>query len=276
MKSTMTGCLTFCICFGLSARGSAQVDTEPELNSVLRSTESSEDIPPPTPVPENSVPNTDETIGESSSPSAVPVPRSPQDGQEVRAYDFGISYRPTAQGLAVQGVLVNSHASSAGIRPRDVIVAIDDQTATAELLSGPIETVEVVRGGVSQTLTVGTQVDSGTARYVPQNQTAYSVPRTSTTTVPRNQSAYRSPRTYGYSPAYDNRYAPNAIYRDNPYSDYRRYRYQSRPRISIGYGTGFYGPSYGGFRTPYGLGPGRGGYYGRGYRGSGFSISIGF
>jgi hypothetical protein len=236
-----------------------------------------DDIPPPVPVPETSVPAQQRQSAEGSIDSR-PVPR----GGEVRAYDFGISYVSTDQGLQVKGVVIGSLAAASGVRPNDMIVAVNGNPVDDDaLIRDPVETLELIRSGVRESLTVASSAQRR-ANYVPKNQSAYTVPEGSTAppaTAPRVPS-----RTYGQAPVY--RYAPGTVYRTQPYSSRSYYYGAGRPRISIGYGAAIgsgYGP-YRGYRYSPGMRyGGYGGYgrgvgvgYGRGYGRSGISISFGF
>ena len=247
----------------------------PPVTSVLQTapSTSSEDIPPPAPVP-------DDTVAPTPAPQPV---ATAAPGQELRSFNFGISYAPTAAGLLVKGVIVGSPASATGVRPNDVIVTLDGEPATAAGLDGSFSSLEVQRRGSLSTLDVTSAPQGGgTANYVPQNRAAYSVPRT-TYRVP--DTTYSAPRRY--APVYE--YAPGTAY-TRPYS-YRSYYGASRPRVSIGYSSGIgfgpgfgayrgfgYGPGlrYGGFGPGFGYGRGVGVGFGRGFGGSGVSIGIGF
>lgn len=286
MKSLFSRSICFATLLLIATRVTAQddlrplIDSDSEVESVLQAAET-EDIPPPIPVPDAGVaiPEPRPVTGADLAPTTA--------GGESKAYDFGISYVSTTQGMQVRGVLVDSQAAAVGLQPNDTIVSVNGGVASYEALQqGQIESIEVIRDGMRQTLQADatTRRDSGAGVYVPNSQSAYSVPRR--TSAP--QSAYRvptttysTPRTYRYSPSYDERYAPGYVYRSvRPSYAYPVYRDYARPRVSIGYGTGGIGPRIGGYRGfgvggP-GFGYGRYGGYGRGFGGSGFSIRIGF
>lgn len=257
----------------------AQVDSaaSEETTSVLQNTLppadekpelADEDVPPPAPTPETAT-----TSPTPTRPTPTVTARPVRQGPEARAYGFGVSYVPTDQGLQVVGVVVGSIAAQAGVRPNDMIIALNGDAPSADVLvREPVESLEVIRGGVHRALTVA---DPGVATTAPQQRQTYSAPSNPAPTPPNPPTnTYRAPADY--RPGYQSR-------------SYSYRSYYGRPRVSVGYGVGpayGVGPGYGVYR---GYGPGIGYYgyggYGRGvgvrygtggYGRSGFSIRIGF
>ncbi len=273
----------------------------------------SEDIPPPVPMPDKNMEMADKMEMADGMEMADKTMSQPADqsmqGGEVKAYDFGVTYVPTANGLKVSGVIVGGRAAAAGVQPGDMIVAVNGQTPSGNQISqNQVQSLTVLRNGQQQRISVGsaaqrTTVMSApapsapitaapaaaptTAYYAPRRTVAYAVPRTTTYSAPV--------RSYRYAPSYNTRYAPSSAYYRSP----RSYSYSRRPSISIGIGTGYggFGPGYGryggfggssfgrygGFGGPsFGRYGGFGGssfgrYGGYGGRGrSGFSIGFGF
>ena len=258
-----------------------------------------EDIPPPLPVPDSSV-------SYERSPTNYPAEEGGGDG-EIRAFDFGASVVPSPDGVQVVGVIVDSPAANAGVKPGDIISRVNDAEASANALMGNVETVEVTRQGLRQTLGVRMQAGSATytnptptmsdptyseyerervpyedsdqfeAREIPAQQPqsrvhSYSVPRTT----------YSAPQRYYVTPRYQSQryYEPPSAYRTRYYS-YRPsaavyFRPSPNVTIGIGNGVGLYGypgyPGVGYYGRGFGYGPGYGLGPGRGRGGVGISI----
>lgn len=236
-----------------------------------------EEVPPPIPEPQ--------VAPEMASPEPAAMPAAgsypPANGQEMRAWDFGVSYVSTGAGLKVKGVIVGSPAAAMGVKPNDVIVSVNDAMITSgnALDAAQINSVSVVRNGQAMNLTPGSH---SVQRPATPQQATYSVPRTT----------YSAPQRYRYAPSYNYQRAPAVTYRTAPRTTYYRspgysaYRYSAGPRISvgfgvsngIGYGRGYPG-RYGGFGPGYGygrgIGPGFGPGFGPSFGRSGVGISIG-
>lgn len=239
-----------------------------------------EEVPPP--IPEPQVSQEMATPQPAAMPAAGSYP--PANGQEMRAWDFGVSYVSTGAGLKVKGVIVGSPAASMGVKPNDVIVSVNDSMIASgnALDAAQINSVSVVRNGQAMNLTPGSHSVQRPAVVAAPQQATYSVPRTT----------YSAPQRYRYAPSYNYQRAPAVTYRTAPRTTYYRspgysaYRYSTGPRISvgfgvsngIGYGRGYPG-RYGGFGPGYGygrgIGPGFGPGFGPSFGRSGVGISIG-
>jgi hypothetical protein len=257
--------------FALAGTSFAQTDVNPVLdsNDVPVERSDAEDIPPPEPIP-------------TTNPTPPRVNSIPEG--EIHAYDFGVSMLSTNAGMKVQGVIVGSRAQAAGVKPNDMIVSVNGNPVGDghSLKSGQVDSVEVLRNGQVQRLSVPAQrtraarVETQRAPRTPR--ATYAVPRTIVSTPP----SYRIGPSNGYPPraAYSYRLPYDRGYGN---SGYRAYGARPGVRIGIGIGSGGYRgyPGYNRYRgigSPYRYGYGYGpSYLGRGYYGGrrGVSISIG-
>lgn len=246
-----------------------------------------EDIPPPLPVPD--------TAG---SYEQAPPPQGVDSGQlnsseEIRAYHFGVSALAVQGGLKIVGVLVDSPAKVAGVKPGDTISRINGGEANSSSLMGTIESVEIERAGRRQTLSVhmgegsSTSHSSGGDPYgrTPQYESTavpapQSMSRVHSYSVP--QTTYSAPQRYYVTPGYQSQryYDPPSAYQTRYYG-YRPsasiyFRPSPNVTIGIGNGVGVYGyPGYPGpgyYGRGFGYGPGYGMGPGRGRGGVGISI----